>query len=81
MFALRDPDVEEVLTWFEQCYDLNVHPTTGRAYWHRAVLPSEGGIGEQDARLINGMAYVAEVQQAVLDENAKRKARERETEQ
>lgn len=75
MFALRDHDVEEVFAWFEQCYDTEVDQLTGRVHLRRVALPTEGGVGDQDARLINSMTQMAAVQQQVLDDEARRATR------
>lgn len=75
VLVLRDPEIEEILSWFTQCYDLEIHPLTGRVYWHRVHLPEAGSIGEQDARLVFGMELVAFEKQCLLDEDAKRERR------
>ena len=76
MLSLRNSEVEEIFAWFEHCYDVEVHSTTGRPYWKRVALPGDGGIGTQDARLIHGLTYMASVQQQVLNERLARQARE-----
>jgi hypothetical protein len=68
---LKDAEVQEVISWFGHCYD--VESGNGVASWKRTALPAAGGIGGQDARLINAMEYVAGVHQRVLEENWRRR--------
>jgi hypothetical protein len=60
----RDPEVEEILTWFGVTHELVM--TGFGAYWRMAWLPGPGGVGEQDARLLAGLSATKSVMQATL---------------
>lgn len=62
-----------LMTWFRHCYDVELEPASGRAFWRRVALPGDGGIGEQDARLLNALEYMATVYQRLTDDAAARR--------
>jgi hypothetical protein len=54
------------LTWFGMTHEL---VTTGfGAHWRMAWLPGMGGVGDQDARLLEGLTLARAVSQAALAE-------------
>ena len=63
--------MQEILSWFAKCYRL------GEQGWVRAMLPDDGGIGTQDARLIHGMEYAARVYTDLMNANTEAGNRER----
>jgi hypothetical protein len=57
------PAVEAVLVWFSACYGAQ----EGR--YRRIALPDVGGVGHQDAWLLDAMAHVAHVRNELLHEH------------
>jgi len=58
--------VVEVLGWFGLTHELVA--TGFGAHWRMAWLPAAGGIGDQDARLMEGLTLARAVSQATLAE-------------
>jgi len=56
--------VNEALAWFDECYALEAG--FGWVRWRRVALPTEGGIDVQPARLLEQMAWIAQVRNAEL---------------
>jgi hypothetical protein len=64
--------VDEVLEWFDATYELA--PVGGLAVmWQRAALPVAGGLGEQPAKLIEALGFVANHRNALLVRRGGRK--------
>lgn len=57
----------ELLAWFAVTHDLVV--SGFGAYWRLAWLPGPGSVGEQDARMLNGLTIARQVYQAALVED------------
>lgn len=61
---LFTPSLDATLTWFDLTYDLVVQP--GVARWVRQALPVAGGLGDQPARLMAELAWIARVRNRML---------------
>ncbi len=72
------PEVTSALTWFELTHQLVAQ--FGTAYWMRTALPQAGGIGEQDARLMDALEVLRSVHDQVVADELNRRANEREVE-
>lgn len=57
-------EVKQALDWFDECYELE--GGFGYVRWHRVALPLTGGINEQPAKLLEQMAYIADVRNTDL---------------
>jgi len=63
------------MRWFVHCYDIEFTPQ-GAAVWRRVALPAAGGVGDQDAWLMDGLEYVAGLHQQLVEDMEKRRRRE-----
>lgn len=59
------PAAQRVLALFEACYGIAVGDM-GSVRWVRQALPAAGGAGEQDAKTMQALRYVADLQQDEL---------------
>jgi hypothetical protein len=65
-----------VTSWFNLTHQLV--SDFGRAYWMRTSLASAGGVGDQDAWLMQALDYLRGVMDAIVDEQVARSRRNRE---
>jgi hypothetical protein len=56
--------VEDLFEWFELTYAVEFGP--GWMRWRRVALPYDGGLADQPARLMQALAYIAHVWNAVI---------------
>lgn len=61
---LVTPDVQEVFERFYATHELST--TAGGKMWRRIALPGPGGLGDQDARLMDTLDFLRDVKNAVL---------------
>lgn len=73
---LLTPEVEEIFRWFAECYEVTVDGMSGRVWWRRAALPAAGGVGDQDARVMAALEYVAQLRNTLLMERQTTRTRE-----
>jgi hypothetical protein len=52
------PAVESALRWFDATHE----PVPAEGRWRRVALPGAGGIGDQDARLMDALDLLRRVQ-------------------
>lgn len=62
------PEMGALLEWFDGTHELTAQG------WHRACLPSEGGYGDQDCKLMEQLDHVLRVRQGIWLATHKRKA-------
>jgi hypothetical protein len=67
------PDVETAIQWFAQTHDLQT--ADGVVRWRRLSLPSAGGNGDQDARLMQQLQLLRRVGNDLLREERARHAK------
>lgn len=68
-----------MLSWFAVTHELALNGFG--ASWRLAWLPGPGSIGDQDARLLEGLTLARVVSQAVLADETKRQHESREGKQ
>lgn len=58
------PDVDDALRWFGWTHDVEIG--MGGARWRRVALPGPGGLGEQDARLMQTLDHLRHLANRLL---------------
>lgn len=58
------PAVEEIFSWFYATHELATD--NGRVWWRRTSLPTAGGVGDQDGRLMAELEYLEALLNALL---------------
>jgi hypothetical protein len=69
------PEVQTALDWFDLTHQ--IVSDFGRVYWTRSALPAAGGVGDQDAWLMQALECVLWLKDAVLAEGSNRAKNER----
>ena len=59
------PEVTEINRWFAATHRI-VQMPDGRATWERFALPTAGGAGEQDARLLAALDFLLAMKTTLL---------------
>jgi hypothetical protein len=69
---LFTPDVEVVLTLFRHAYEMTSNGF-GAMWFRRIALPASGGIEDQPAKVMQQLAWVESLENAILAEQAREK--------
>jgi hypothetical protein len=70
---LFTPDIQELLEWFYAIHELRPH--MGGLRWERIGLPMPGGIGEQDARLLDSLDFLRQLFNSILLMRARKQSK------
>jgi hypothetical protein len=63
------PEIDSALRWFDATHEL-VTDATGRAWYRRTALPGAGGVGEQDAQLMDALDLLRRVHDDLVRKKA-----------